>query len=90
VLTSHDDNGNRLGRLLGGTDRCKVSADKHIDFELHEFGHKAWDTVQLALSVTILYENVLPLSITEISQRWTCVGSSSMTTKSLSWLFAAS
>jgi hypothetical protein len=68
VLTSHDDNGNRLGRLLGGTDRCKVSADKHIDFELHEFGHKAWDTVQLALSVAILYENVLPLSITEISQ----------------------
>jgi hypothetical protein len=42
--------------------RIVAKADKHIDFELHEFGHKAWDTVQLALSVAILYENVLPLS----------------------------
>ena len=60
VSLYHDDNGDRLGRLLGGTDRCKVSADKHIDFELHEFGHKAWDTVQLALSVAILTKMFFP------------------------------
>ena len=42
--------------------------DKDIDLELHEFGHKAWDTVQLSLSAAILNQDVFSLDITEISQ----------------------
>src|SRR5262245_36361556 len=47
---------------------AKFPPDKHIDIELHEFGHKAWDAVHHALSVAILYKNVFPLDITEIAQ----------------------
>ena len=50
-------------RIAAGS--CK---DKHIDLELHEFGHKAGDTVQLSLSVAILNQDVFPLDVTEISQ----------------------
>ena len=46
----------------------EVYDDKDIDLELHEFGHKAWDPVQLSLSVAILNQDVFPLDITEISQ----------------------
>ncbi len=42
--------------------------DKDIDLELHEFGYKAWDTVQFSLSVAILDHDVLSLNVTEISQ----------------------
>ena len=44
------------------------SQDKDIDLELHEFGHKAWDTVRLSLNVAILNQDVFPLNVTEISQ----------------------
>jgi hypothetical protein len=36
------DNGDRLGRLLGCTDRCCLCGDKNIYLELDEFGHKDW------------------------------------------------
>ena len=35
---------------------------------MHEFGHKAWDTVLLSLRVAILNQDVFPLNITEVSQ----------------------
>jgi hypothetical protein len=35
---------------------------------LHEFGHKAWVTVQLSFNVAILNEDVFSLDITEVSQ----------------------
>ena len=38
----------------------RFGADKHIDLELHEFGHKAWDTVRLSLSIAILNQDVFP------------------------------
>ena len=41
---------------------------KHIDFELHEFGYKAWDTVCLPLRVAILNQDSFSLSVAEISQ----------------------
>ena len=44
------------------------TSDKHIDLELHEFGHEAWDTVHLSLNVAILNLDIFPLNITEISQ----------------------
>ena len=43
-------------------------SDKHINLELHEFGHKAWDTIQLCLNVAILNQDVFSLNITEIAQ----------------------
>ena len=44
------------------------SNDKHIDLELHEFGHEAGDAVRVSLNVAILNQDVFPLDITEISQ----------------------
>jgi hypothetical protein len=35
---------------------------------LHEFGHEAWDTILLCLSVAILNQDVFSLNITEIAQ----------------------
>jgi hypothetical protein len=54
--------------LLGCTDRNQSSADKHIDFRLHKFGDKAWEAIQLSLSVTRFNLNVFPLDITKIPQ----------------------
>src|SRR5262249_34388477 len=64
----HDDNGNRLGRLLGCADPSWSSNDKYIDLKLYQFGHKAWVTIALSLNVAILNQDVFPLDITEISQ----------------------
>src|SRR5213594_2051709 len=47
---------------------CKFGGDKHIYIALDEFGHKAWDTVQLSFSGAKLNQNVFSLNITEISQ----------------------
>src|ERR1044071_609067 len=57
-----------LGRLLGGADRWLRSKDKDIDFELNEFGHKAWDTVRLSFNVAILHQDIFLFNIAEISQ----------------------
>jgi len=35
---------------------------------LHQFGYKAWVTIELSLDIAILDDNVFPLDITEISQ----------------------
>jgi hypothetical protein len=40
-----------------------------MDVELHEFGHKAWPSVQHSRTIAILNQDVFPLDITEISQR---------------------
>jgi hypothetical protein len=42
--------------------------DKDIDLELHQFGHKAWDTVRFSLRRAKLNHDVFPLNITEIPQ----------------------
>jgi hypothetical protein len=66
IRSSHHDNRNRLGRLLGCAEPCCNYKDIYL--ELHEFGHKAWVTVQLSFDVAILNEDVFSLNITEISQ----------------------
>src|SRR4030095_16162271 len=68
IRVNQHDNVNRLSRLLGRADRWESWGDQDIDLELHEFGHKAWDTVHLSLSVAILNQDVFPLNITEISE----------------------
>src|SRR5262249_16702522 len=68
VFLCHDDNGDRLGRLLGCADPPWASNNKHIDLELYQFGHKAWVTIALSLNVAILNQDIFPFDITEISQ----------------------
>ena len=44
------------------------TSDKHIDLELHEFGHEAGTTIGLSLLVAIFNQDVFPLDIAEVSQ----------------------
>jgi hypothetical protein len=50
-------------RIVGSSPR-----DEDINLELHEFGHKAWDTVRLPLGVAKLDHDVFSINITELSQ----------------------
>ena len=62
------DNGDRLGRLLGRDDSFLKRGDEDIDLELHKFGHKAGDPVQLPIGIAILNQDVFPLNVAQISQ----------------------
>src|SRR5262249_34295045 len=68
ILSCHYDNRNCLRCFLGRADRRLRSKNKYIDFELHEFGHKAWHTVASPLNVANLKQDVLTLNVTEVSQ----------------------
>jgi hypothetical protein len=47
------------------------SKDKHIDFLLHKFRNEPWDLIGHTADVTILNQNVFPLSITNLPKRLT-------------------
>jgi hypothetical protein len=59
IYTTHHDNRNCLGRLLGCADAYKTRHDKHINLDLDEFRYKAGNPIQLAFSISVLDQNVL-------------------------------
>jgi hypothetical protein len=79
-LSCNHYNGNRFGRLSGTDDPWERHDNHDIDLELHEFGHKNWQTIQFSRSVAVFNLDIFAFDVTEISESLSkriaiCIGS---------------
>ena len=62
------DNGNCLGRFLGGTGRRRTDRDDDIDLESHQLGRERRADDRVSLRIALLDDDVLSLDIAKLAQ----------------------
>ena len=65
ILRHH--NGDRSRSSLGGTGRARTSCDYDIYLEAHQFDGKRPDTIGVALTRSVVNNNVFPLHVPKLA-----------------------
>src|SRR5262249_28414958 len=53
--------------LLGSADRRLATNDQDINWQMHEFGCKGWETIKMTFRIAVFHLEMTPLEIAEVA-----------------------